>query len=162
MGLDITAYKRLVVVENPEIDEDGELIHWDSNWQPGASMDWSEKHFPGRGEGIDSKAVYCWEDRYGFRAGSYSGYNHWRSQLESFAKKIGKNEAFQELIDFADNEGVIGPIVSKKLANDFTENKMEALKFSKTLEDDGWFFEKYEDWELAFTMAADNGAVDFH
>lgn len=89
MGLDITAYKKLTVVENPKVDEDGELENWESNWQPGPSMDWSEKHFPGRGEGIDSKLVYEWEGRIGFRAGSYSGYNWWRSKLESLAEGNG-------------------------------------------------------------------------
>lgn len=162
MGLDITSYKRLAVVEKPEIDK-GELIHWDTNWRPGASMDWSERNFPGRGEGIDSNTVYTWEDSFDFSAGSYSGYGNWRSQLESFAESIGKEEAFQELIDFADNEGVIDPVVSKKLAKDFTENKLEALKFSKELDNNGeWFYKKYEEWQIAFEMAADNGAVDFY
>lgn len=62
MGLDITAYKNLKVVEEPQIDEDGELVNWDTEWRPGASMEWSEKHFPGRGEGIDPQKVYSWKE----------------------------------------------------------------------------------------------------
>ena len=158
MGLDIRAYKNLQVVVNPQIDEDGDIINWDTEWNPGASMVWAEENFPGRAEGIDSEKVYTWEKDFEFRAGSYSGYNQWRSHLESFA--IG--DSFQELINFADNEGVIGFIVSKKLAKDFLENEERAKEFDKTLGEDQWWFNKYKKWKEAFEMASDNGAVDFH
>ena len=158
MGLDITAYRKLMVVENPELDEDGDLIDWDNQWQPGGSMEWSEKHFPGRGEGVDHRQVYTWEESTSFRAGSYSGYNWWRAKLKQFAK----DDAFQELINFADNEGVIGPIVSKKLAKDFEQNRGQAIEFAKTLDDGEWWIGQYKRWQEAFEMAADNGAVDFH
>ena len=39
----------------------------------------------------------------------------WRDKLNEFAGNV----AFQELIDFADNEGVIGSELSKKLYDDF-------------------------------------------
>lgn len=159
MGLDITAYRKLKVVENPIFDEDGDLFNWDSEWKPGASMDWSERHFPGRAEGIDSKTVYEYEDSYDFRAGSYSGYGVWRSEL----KRFNGNIAFQELINFADNEGVIGYVVAKKLAKDFSDHEAEAKEFAKTLGDNGeWWLAKYYDWKKAFEMASDNGAVGFH
>lgn len=135
MGLDITARKNLKVVEKPELDEDGYPVNWETEWQPGASMEWSEECFPGRGEGVEPKAVYTWEDDYGFRAGSYSGYNWWRSKLEEFAE----GDSFQELINFADNEGVIGPVVSKKLYKDFIENHERAVEFDKTLGEGEWW-----------------------
>jgi hypothetical protein len=159
MGLDITAYKNLKVVENPELDEDGYPLNYDTEWIPGGSMDWSEKHFPGRGEGIDSKKVYSWEESFRFRAGSYSGYNWWRRKLEQFAN----GNDFQELINFADNEGVIGPVVSKKLLKDFADHEEQAQEYSKALGVDGeYWIEKYYQWKSAFEMAAENGAVDFH
>jgi hypothetical protein len=158
MGLDITAYRKLIAVENPELDEDGELVDWDTNWRPGGSMEWSEKHFPGRGEGIDPQTVYTWEESFGFRAGSYSGNNWWRAKLEKFAK----GNDFSELINFADNEGVIGPVVSAKLAKDFANNKDKAKVFAGSLEDGDWWLGQYERWQQAFEMAADDGAVDFH
>lgn len=157
MGLDITAYKNLKLVEKPELDEDGEIVNWDSEWKPGASMEWSEKHFSGRGEGVNPNSVYTWEDSFGFRAGSYSGYGWWRRQLGQFAK----GDDFQELINFADNEGVIGPIVSKKLANDFSKNLEEAIEFAAHLESEDWL-ELYNLWHRAFEIASENGAVDFH
>lgn len=64
---------------------------------------------------------------------------------------------FFELIHFADNEGVIGPVVSAKLAKDFRDNYERAKAFG-----DGYWLSKYEKWMAAFEMAADNGAVEFH
>ena len=146
MGLDITAYRKLTVVENPELDEEGYAVNYDSEWKPGASMEWSEKHFPGRGEGIDPQTVYTWGESLGFRAGSYSGYNWWRAKLEAFKGDV----AFQELINFADNEGVIGFVVAKKLAKDFSDYEKEAEKYSHTLGEEGdYWFEKYQDWKKA-------------
>lgn len=156
MGLDINAYKNIKIVEKPELDEDGYVLNWDSEWMPGESMVWSEKHFPGRGEGVNPHTVYTWEDKFRFRAGSYSGYNWWRRALKQFAK----GNDFQELIEFADNEGVIGPVVSKKLANDFAENLEEAIEFAVHLDSEMWL-ELYNDWKKAFEMASNNGAVEF-
>lgn len=158
MGLDITAYKNLKVVENPKFDEYGELENWDSEWMPGASMEWSEKHFQGRGEGIKHNLVYTWEDKFGFRAGSYSGYNWWRAKLEQFAD----DKDFKELINFADNEGVIGYVVSKKLYKDFVSNYEKAIEYSETISDGEYWLMNYENWEKAFEFASNNGAVDFH
>ncbi|MGV3267032.1 hypothetical protein [Cytobacillus pseudoceanisediminis] len=159
MGLDITAYRKLKVVENPQFDQYGGLVNWTGEWMPGGSMEWSEKHFPGRGEGVDPQKVYTWEDSFEFRAGSYSGYNWWRARLEKFA--VG--EDFQELINFADNEGVIGPVVSRKLANDFNKNAERASLYALILgEEAGYWFKLYKLWQEAFEMAADSGAVDFH
>jgi hypothetical protein len=159
MGLDVTAYKNLKKVDNPQIDKDGDLVNWDTEWRPGASMEWSESVWPGRGKGVEAKTVYSYEEDYDFRAGSYSGYNYWREQLACFKGEV----AFQELVDFADNEGVIGPVVSKKLAKEFSDYEEEAKEFSKTLGENGdWWFEKYLDWKKAFEMAIENGAVDFH
>lgn len=158
MGLDISAYKKLSLVKNPTVDENGERVNWETEWQPGASMEWSEKYFPGRGEGIEPRSVYAWEDKFDFRAGSYSGYNWWRAKLNEFSN----GTCFQELVEFADNEGVIGPVVSKKLLKDFKDNKDRAQEFSKSMDDEGeYWFEKYEAWLMAFEYAAEDGAVEF-
>lgn len=159
MGLDITVYKNLEAVKNPELDEDGYPINWETEWKPGESMVWSETHFPGRGEGVDPHTVYKYEESFGFRAGSYSGYNRWRLRLHQFRGDV----AFQELINFADNEGVIGPVVSKKLANDFAVHEEAAVQYANSLGEEGdvWI-QLYQIWKEAFEMAAENGAVEFH
>lgn len=161
MGLDVTAYKKLKVVECPQLDKYGELVNWETEWRPGASMEWSEKHFKGRGEGVVASNVYTYEDSFDFRAGTYSGYNFWRAKLDEFKG----SEAFQELINFADNEGVIGYVISKKLLEDFKKYEKEAEEFSKTFDDVGdgkWFIRQYRVWMKAFEMASDGGAVSFH
>ncbi|MMZ43840.1 hypothetical protein D1872_54080 [compost metagenome] len=158
MGLDITAYKKLVKVENPKLDADGELEDYENQWQTDGSMKWSERHWPGRAEGLEFGTVYIYGESLGFRAGSYSGYNLWRKMLSDFAEA----NAFQELIEFSDCEGVIGPVVSAKLAKDFTDYEERARKYADTFERGEWWIEKYQEWKEAFQLAADGGAVDFH
>lgn len=163
MGLDITAYRKLSVDPAAKIDEDGDTVNWKKCWKPGISLEWSERCWPGRAAGIGADNVYAYEERMDFRAGSYSGYNDWRSEL---AKMVGKTTKeiwdthapgpFVELIDFADNEGVIGPAVAAKLAKDFAEHQTQADAIG------GWFAVMYRTWRKAFEVAADGGAVDFH
>ena len=150
MGLDITAYRQLTLAPDAEID-DGYPVD-DGVWLPGVSMEWSEEHWPGRGEGLVATMPYRFAERLDFRAGSYGGYNQWREWLDSIRSEPN---SFYELIDFADNEGVIGPIVSAKLAKDFTAHLEIVPK-------DRWYREKYLLWHKAFLMASDGGAVDFH
>jgi hypothetical protein len=158
MGLDITAYRNLAPVANPEFDEYNELKNWETEWLPGTSMDWSESVWEGRGEGVNAHTVYTWEDCFDFRAGSYSGYGWWRDKLE----EISDGESFQELINFADNEGVIGSVVSQKLYTDFIKNYDKAEEHSKKINDGEYWLNKYDCWMKAFDMARYNGAVDFH
>jgi len=170
MGLDITAYKNLEPVKNPELDGGNDVVNWETEWLPGTSMKWSEKEFPGRGEGVDSDTVYRWKDSFDFRAGSYSGYNRWRRNLEEFSDSLNasfiletpyKKHTFTELINFADNEGVIGPVVARRLYEDFKNNKDAAYRFSRKLDNGDIWIELYEAWEKAFYYAMQDGAVQF-
>lgn len=115
MGLDIRAFKNLKEVPNSKYNADGYLLEEKKRWRPGAGMEWSESVWPGKGKPLNPQYVYEWEEVFEFSAGSYSGYNMWRDYLDEFAGNV----AFQELIDFADNEGVIGSELSKKLYEDF-------------------------------------------
>lgn len=160
MGLDITVYRGLRQAKQ------------------GVQLSRNMDCFAPRGEGLDLDAVYEYADTFGFRAGSYSGYNDWREQLAKLAGypaaphkdydgKIVQRHAqgawdalagpFWELINFADNEGTIGPVLAKKLARDFAmfENDADATG-------DAWFIARYADWKRAFEMASDGGAVEFH
>ncbi|MEG1563777.1 MAG: hypothetical protein RR365_08630 [Bacteroides sp.] len=157
MGLDITAYKNLREVPNAERDEEGNPTDCDL-FYGGKSMQWSEENFHGRGEGVDPNKIYSYDDSFEFYAGSYFGYNHWRKLLSSFRK----GSSFSELIDFADNEGVIGSIVSKKLYNDFRQNEEYMEICALNLQDNGLWKSLYSKWMAAFEMAKDNGAVKFH
>lgn len=157
MGLSITYYSKLAKVDGVDKDVDGNPADYDKFVCFGASMNWSEGLWPGRAAPLDSAATYSWAAADSFRAGSYSGYNAWRRQLKSLASGDGD---FAELIDFSDNEGVIGPVVSAKLAADFQRNQARADAYDG--EGVAWFKKKYHDWRKAFEAASDAGAVDFH
>ncbi len=170
MGLDITAYKKLSKVESPVFDGDGQP-------EEGVRF-YAEANFLAQAEGIEDRTVYLYGAAHRFRAGSYGGYNAWREELAKLAgypqtphrsrwsKETemlcaaavwnGAKGPFAELIDFSDCEGVIGPVVAKKLAADFAEFQPKADAIGD------YFLERYNHWRKAFEMAADNGAVDFH
>jgi len=164
MGLDITAYRQLTIATGVEVDESGYPVDYDKYWKPStAAIKWAEEHFPGRSQGIDRDAIYTSAESHAFRAGSYSGYNAWRNQLAELAgikdedrDHLDEGKPFAELVFFADNEGVIGPVVGAKLLRDFQDNlpKAEAIG--------GYFLDRYRDWLKAFEFAADGGAVEFH
>jgi hypothetical protein len=173
MGLDITAYKQLAPAVDVECYSDGEPLDYHSYWRPGPSLEWSNKTFPGRCDDVDPDTIYSFADSFQFRAGSYGGYNQWRDHLARMAGYGSAKRVFDvqvavgpfiELIDFADNEGAIGATISAKLARDFLDNAAKAAEYAATLgvEDGAWFLARYLDWQMAFEMAADHGAVDFH
>jgi hypothetical protein len=163
MGLDITAYRLLSKVENPELDEDGYPIAG-HQWRC-RRIEYTDRDFPGRAAGLESQVIYAFTDSFDFRAGSYGGYNQWRDQLARLAGYASAEDcwsnhqsgAFWELINFSDCEGVIGRNVAAKLAKDFADFKEKAAAIG-----DQWFFDTYCCWEKAFIMASDSGAVDFH
>lgn len=161
MGLDITAHTGLTKAEG------GDLV-----LRPNIG------EFAGREDGVEIGCAYRAAASFDFRAGSYGGYNAWREQLAKLAGyppterrgydgKIemrcaaacwnGATGPFSELINFADNEGTIGPAVARKLAADFAQFEKQAKAAH-----DGWFSDRYRDWKRAFEMAADGGAVEFH
>jgi hypothetical protein len=132
MGLDITAYRGLKPAPEAELDEDGYPVDYESYWRTGA--------------------------------GSYGGYNMWRRELAElggisgdYSQEPPAGAPFAELVWFPDNEGVIGPVVAKKLLKDFQDHFEKA---KDTL--DNYSFDKYVDWMKAFEFASDNGAVEFH
>ena len=167
MGLDLTAYRGLKKVENPVLDSDGNPIPWETHCKPNVTSE-QESHWPGRAAGLEKDTVYTYADSFGFRGGSYGGYNEWRRWLAGIAgyksdKDCWENHTsgpFFELIDFSDCEGTIGPLVAAKLVKDFADFKEKAQ--GDGYPDSEYNFKKYCEWEKAFIMAADNGAVDFH
>lgn len=63
---------------------------------------------------------------------------------------------FSELIDFS-SAGVIGASYCQKLAKDFASFEAKA-----NTHDNLWFRKRYADWQKAFELASDNGAVYLH
>lgn len=177
MGLDITAYRKITKLD-AVFDSDGEPID-PTTREPieYAMRAYINNDFPKQADKIEDRAIYDAADSFGFRAGSYGGYNHWRDQLaklagyplgqhEQYGKVYdsycvecwnGKTGPFSELINFSDCEGVIGPETAAKLAKDFAVFQDAADKT-----DEHFFKENYNAWRKAFEMAADAGAVSFH
>lgn len=177
MGLDITAYSRVVLEKEVEVDEYGSPRDWNKY-----RVAYVNDDFPGREGSIINRGIYSFNKQYGFRAGGYGYYSGWREQLAKMAgypatlrtdsygrERVahaaacwnGATGPFSELINFADNEGVLGPEVCAKLAKDFSEYETRAVTFAKAEEDD-YFIESYLAWKKAFDLAADGGMVEFH
>ena len=169
-GLDVTAYTQLSIVASPKLTTDGEPV------SPNEFV-LSAGPFPERFSGLSDGKVYTAPGSFEFRAGSYSGYNNWRNELAKLAGyaptpvDIGgmtrtrydatawklRQGPFWELINFSDSEGVIGPDVCKKVYQDFVAYDDAASRHA-----DPGFRELYADWEKAFRLCADQGAIVFH
>lgn len=165
MGLDITAYRQIKAVPNAELDADGYPVNWEKHQRISRGcVESTEQDWPGRTAGVEP-GIYEAAQSFGFRAGSYGGYNQWRDWLARSAGHLSaeavwenaKPGPFVELISFSDCEGIIGPVVAAKLAKDFADHEEEILAKA-----DEWEAAKYREWRKAFEMAADSGYVDFH
>jgi len=177
MGLDITAYRKLTKLD-VLFNEDGEPVDpatrepIENYFKVNSNPD-----FPGREEGLIDRAAYSYEEVDSVFSRSYGGYGRWREVLAKLAGYPatayvrhgqtdmlhaaacweGATGPFSELINFSDCEGVIGPVVSAKLAKDFAEFDERA----KAITDD-YFYEGYCEMRRGAEMAADGGALSFH
>lgn len=160
MALDITAYRQIHPVLNPEYDSDGALIHWDSQWCPGETWFESESFCPGSTYPIQADNVYEWKDCYAFSASTYSWYDTWKHYLINMRNC---STAFQELIELNCGNAIIGSRLASKLLDDFKNHHSAAKQYSECLsgEDGALFYKKYCCWEKALNLAADNGAIEF-
>jgi hypothetical protein len=145
MGLDISAYSRVVPIT-------GEMMDAWRHPEVYVNPDFKE-----RADGLENGIYRRLEGskEHNFRAGSYSGYNWWRDELANMARP----PAFEELVNFSDCEGTIGHLTSAKLAADFAAHQEKA----DARRDDGtMFYQKYCDWRKACEIASDNGFLSFH
>ena len=161
MGLDISYYPHAKLAQDAELDESGFPVDYDRYIVPTIISD-----FAAQADDIQEKPYeFDIEKSGGFAAGSYGGYNWWRNELAKMAghasaeaawEKNDLEEPFGPLINFADNEGTIGPKTSAELAKDFADHQAKADEIG------GVFAERYRDWRIAFEAVADNGFVAFH
>lgn len=173
MGLDITAYSGLKEV-GPQTAE-----HRENGNPDGTTTFWDNPDFPGRIDGVKEKTLYSYDEEehvFGRSYGTYGAWREWLAQLSGYPLTeyegpLGRPEKahaaacwhgatgpFSELINFADNEGTIGPVVAAKLAKDFAEWDERA----KAAATHGWEYEVYGQIRSGVEMAARNGALDFH
>lgn len=157
MGLDITAYEKVVLVEamllkekTREADElGGELfVYYDG--------------FEARGDGL-VEGIYRTEGKMlKIPMGSYSGYNRWREELAGLLGKTPEQmwkepagDPFWELVNFADNDGFLGPVTCAKLARDFKEYEAKVGEI-------GDFARSYRRVMAGLEIAAGAGILQFH
>lgn len=174
MGLDITVVKDAKKPAQNIIEEvmTDDSPH-DAAYSCGLDIPYENTDFPGRMQGVDA-VPYEPGETWGFRAGGYSGYNLWRSELarlvgiddikawwsditQCLERGLKPAKPFWELLYFSDCEGTIGPVVSKKLAADFDAWADRAAEHG-----DEYWRGKYNEWRRAFHDAAQNGYVSFH
>ena len=153
MGLDITAYKNIRIREL-EKDEEGEYYFCNSGFEQ-SNMNIENKYV-----NID------FDEEFDFRAGSYSGYNHFRNSLclasnnitdEDLWNSENKTLKFYWLINFSDCEGYIGTDYCKILYDEFVKYEKE---IKLTL--DEYHHRTYDNFKEAFRLALNNGLVSFH
>lgn len=172
MGLDITAYSKVLQIEDEnsiELDEDNFPVDenifriFDDEWNRSAPFL------------TNSYVSLKQSEYYGFRAGSYGYYNVWRNELARIAGYEATNEKYDqtvwdstegpffELINFSDCEGILGSEVSEKLFNDFI-NYSQYVTLDKFTNEEQfkWFKENYDDFTKAFALAKNGGLVHYH
>ena len=178
MGLDIAAYEGLTkndslkFVDGDVFNQQHEIVDIPDN----ALIAFINPAFPERARDIEDRCIYNAVDRFSFKAGSYSGYNRWREMLaklagypetrlqingteqsqHAFGAWIATAGPFWELINFSDNEGIIGTSASKKLSADFATFDDAARAVGEAE-----FYQLFQLWQRAFDMAARDGAVNF-
>lgn len=166
MGLDVMAYRQIKLQPDVKGDDDGE--------ERGYFRAWKNPDFPGRADEIEHGGWYSHEGCIDAMSCGYGGYSRWRNQLAELAGWPSDDDAydgihrfassawsaesgpFWELINFADNEGVIGAAVSAKLAKDFADFQRQADELP-----DDHFRANYALMRHAFEVAAESGCVVF-
>lgn len=187
MGLDISVYEKVTFVyEEDEMMKDGEF-----NWERAEAEDlihvFAYEEFKARIRDLKPGWYRTEGERFGFRAGSYSGYSHFRDILATatigesaervwsvfdaakYEEKAQEGQdlpAFYELICFSDCEGCIGPSVSAKLARDFADYEEKFVSWieanlNKADINRQWHLQSYAYWKEAFELAAKGGIVQF-
>lgn len=97
------------------------------------------------------------EDSYLVHSLYLEKYYEWLNKLYDFKEDL----AFQELIDFEDDERVVDSETSKKLYGDFKKYHNEAKLFDEKLEAKDSFIRMYESMMKAFKFASNDGKVKF-
>ena len=158
MGLDIVAFNKIEPVK--ELKKDGEN-------ESSINLDYVRQTFPHVVPDLIKNKYYLIDEAKSFRAGSYSFYSLWRQELSLFAIqqkiKVDKFELlpFEEMINFSDCEGLIGPAISEKLYKDFLIFEKLAEKHNpKKMNQEDWLA-NYQDFKEAFGAARRKGAVLF-
>lgn len=164
MGLDIIAYSNLKLIGKCDLD-------WDTCDENLHIRAWINPSFPRSVRGLNISFVdqnsqsVCYlktdeTQKHAFRAGSYGGYNWWRSVLEqNFNPDCDPAEPFYELINFSDCEGCIGFLAASDLFEDFLI--YDSIADTLDTDDLGNFYGRYQEWTKACQLARSEGLIYF-
>lgn len=162
MSLDVTAYEVATLL--PEHEEPDNFTDED-DYQLAFAAPGLERSLAG----LIPRRYYTTSGRsYEFRAGSYIYYDEFRralcrAALDTDLETIWNDpdtwadKPFFELLNFADNEGSIGPVAAAALAEDFTTLDEEVTLLFTDLDHQ----RSYQEWKSALRLAADTGMVVF-
>lgn len=166
MGLDITAWEKAVITEPHERTDDC--------YEADHVLAYVIGDFERSLRGLEPNR--CYEvsgTRFHFLAGSYGGYGYFRQLLCGAALGVEPGAVwadpdafidlpFYELINFADNEGTIGPDAAADLLADFDEHgeKVKA-SIAAASPPETYYADKVDAWHEAFRIAAGHGLVNF-
>ena len=174
MGLDIYAYSK--IVEETEVSANQKRLEELGLTERGEEIYRIETFDANSYKGLGPGTYFTTDqsESHDFRAGSYSGYNQWRRVLSQTMLGVSvervwtnpdewKDRPFFGLINHSDCDGAIGGSVAKSLYRDFVRYRHKAAAYQGVPEneDTGWFMEVYEDFLIAFELAADDGILVF-
>jgi hypothetical protein len=168
MGLDCSAYEKVTLIKKislknmqarnwkvPPYGED-DSVHFLFNYD----------EFKDRSDGLEVGLYRSSGKTFEFRAGSYGGYGEYRQLLAKIGNTTPeavwsdsdrhKNVPFFEQINFADNEGFLGPKTCAALLADYIQHRKTA---EKALSE---WFHSYTEWMEALKLAANGGVIRFH
>ena len=182
MGLDISYHSNLKFLGPPPPEKDRGDEFYDDLYDNNQVLLEVDTGYPSYPEGLEPGIYQVGDESHSFRAGSYSGYGYWRELLCRFSDLAPdpvlvwddpdqyRGRPFQELVNFSDCEGWIGPVVAAKLAKDFQEQEVKIkIRVGKAVEigemedaEAQYFMERYQSWKTACEVAAQNGVIEFH
>ena len=180
MGLDAMAYEKAELTDPHEPHQDS---CYDNSHVFAFTLEGQQHAL----DGLEDERCYIASGESEHLNQSYGNYNRYREVLCYAVLGVDPREVwespeqyadkpFYHQINFADNEGVIGPVASAKLAKDYEERREEFIEGLPSAvqhffgedglrEFDGaldYYSRKYEEWQRMFEIAADTGLVDYH
>lgn len=129
---------------------------------------YSNPAYPAHIAGLDTTQFYRWGGKkMKFGTSTYEEYFEFKNHLAQIAGfenleelwGCGQPAFFIELINFSNTEGTIGPIICRKLYNDFKDNYDIAGQYFLRLEDGKKFWVHYQNWCRSLSVARQNGAI---
>lgn len=180
MGVDIYFYERADLTDEHEprqesCYDDGHVLAFTLEGQEHALV------------GLEPERCYATSGEDAHISQAYHNYNRYREVLCYSVLGLDPREVWEDWlahadkpfynqINFADNEGVIGPVASRALADDYAQRREEFVEgMPSAIEhyfgqeglreydrQSAYYLAKYDEYAKGFALAADTGLVEYH